>query len=142
LHLQIPAINLDAGLVSVGLNHDGTMEVPEPDYPGWYTGSPTPGEIGPSVITGHVDSIHGAAIFYSLKQLQPGDTIRISRQDNSTVTFKVERLETYSQDAFPTKAVYGNIDYPGLRLITCDGDFNPFTRHYSHNLVVYARAGL
>jgi sortase (surface protein transpeptidase) len=138
--LQVPAINLDANLVSVGLNADGALDVPPRDTAGWYTGSPTPGEIGPSVIDGHVDSVYGIAVFWFLKNLKPGDTISVTREDGRTVNFSVQKIASYDQSNFPTNDVYGDINYAGLRLITCDGDFNYATRHYSNNLVVYARA--
>lgn len=137
--LRIPSIELDAPVAGVGLNPDGTLGVPHHDYAGWYTGSPTPGEIGPAVFPGHVDSAGGIGVFWRLRELTPGAEMLVSRQDGSTVRFLVEKLETYEQAAFPTEQVYGNIDYAGVRLITCAGDFNFATRQYSHNLVVYGR---
>jgi sortase (surface protein transpeptidase) len=137
--IQIPAINLDATVESVGLDANGVLQVPDRWIAGWYNGSPTPGEIGPAVIDGHVDSIYGTAVFFYLKNLKPSDKIMISRNDGSVVTFNVEKIDSYDQNNFPTQTVYGNINYPGLRLITCDGTFNYETRHYSNNLVVYAR---
>lgn len=137
--LEIPSINVDASFSAVSQKADGTLGVPPAELAGWYTGAPTPGEIGPAIVVGHLDSIAGPAIFYNLKNLRPGDDIRITREDGRIVTFRVERSLSYPQDDFPSQAVYGNIDYAGLRLITCDGSFNQITRSYSHNLVVYAR---
>lgn len=139
LQLEIPSIAVEASLSKIGKNNDGSMEVPRnPDVAGWYEYAPTPGEIGPAVIAGHVDSLKGPAIFWNLNKLQPGDLIKIKREDNRTVTFKVDKQELLDQNNFPTEAVYGNIGHAGLRLITCGGDFNILTRHYSHNVVVYA----
>ncbi len=141
--LQIPAINLDANLVGVGLDENGALEVPEHDKAGWYTGAPTPGEVGPAIIDGHLDSsIYGEAVFWSLRDVKTGDTITVNRQDGSAVNFTVEKSASYDQHNFPTQEVYGNLDYPGLRLITCDGTFDYVTRHYSNNLVVFAKAQL
>lgn len=138
--MSIPAINLTSSFVPVGQNSDGSMEVPGPEVVGYYKYAPTPGEIGPAIFVGHVDdALVGPAIFYNLNKLNPGDEISVTRQDGTVVTFIVEKAESYEQDNFPTQKVYGNLDYPGLRLITCDGQFNPLTRGYSHNLVVYAR---
>ncbi len=138
-HLEIPDILLSADIIELGTNDDGSLEVPG-DYvhAGWYKYSPTPGEIGPSVIAGHVDSYQGPAVFFYLKDLQPGQMIYITRQDNSTVKFKVDSVALFDQANFPTASVYGNIDHAGLRLITCGGVYDPFTNHYSHNTVVYA----
>lgn len=139
IRLEIPTISVDAAFTQVGQKADGTLDVPPHDLVGWYTGAPTPGEIGPAIVVGHVDSVTGPAVFWYLEDLKPSDDIRITREDGRVVTFKVEKLETYAQDAFPSAKVYGNINYSGLRLITCEGDFNYATRHYSHNLVVYAK---
>jgi hypothetical protein len=141
--LSISSIGVNAPVVGVGQNSDGSIEVPGPDDVGWYKLGPTPGEIGPAVLVGHVDNATtGPAIFWNLRDMKPGDLVQVARGDGKTVTFKVEAVESYGQDNFPTQSVYGNIDYPGLRLITCTGDFNYLTHHYSDNLVVYARAQL
>lgn len=115
------------------------METPD-DYvrAGWYKFSPTPGELGPSIITGHVDNYQGPAVFFYLKDLQPKQKILITREDESIVTFEVDDVELFDQNAFPTDRVYGNIDHAGLRLITCGGDFNVMTGRYLQNIVVYA----
>jgi sortase (surface protein transpeptidase) len=136
--LRIPSINLSAPLAAVGLKTDGSLDVPsDPTMAGWYQNSPTPGEIGPSIIDGHVDRVGGIAIFWRLRELQPGDQIQINRADGTTVTFKVTDLQQFPQDNFPTKQIYGNLDYAGLRLITCGGVFNTETHHYSDNIVIF-----
>lgn len=136
----IPTIGVQANVIHLGLNPDQTLEVPKKDEEvGWYTGSPTPGEIGPSVMVGHLDSTVGAAVFYNLKKLKPGDVIEIQRQDGSIAKFQAESMEMFSQDNFPTDKVYGQIDYAGLRLITCAGTYSRAKGHYSDNLVVFAR---
>jgi LPXTG-site transpeptidase (sortase) family protein len=138
--LQIPKLGVDAGVIELGLQKDNTMEVPENGSDaGWYIHSPTPGEIGPSVIAGHYDTEKGPAIFYKLDKLSVGDEILVQREDNTTAKFTVEKIEQYPQDNFPTIQVYGPTSYPGLRLITCAGQFRERADRYSHNLVVYAR---
>jgi len=139
VHLDVPDIGLSTELIELGKNPDDTLETPTRyDIAGWYKYSPTPGEIGPSVIAGHVDNYLGPAVFFYLKDLKPGQLISVSREDGSTVKFQVEKVALFDQQNFPTKEVYGDIDYPGLRLITCGGNFNALTGHYSHNTVVYA----
>jgi sortase (surface protein transpeptidase) len=123
----------------VGNNSDGSMVVPADWHTaGWYEHSPTPGEIGPAVIDGHLDNVSGLAVFWRLRELTPGEFIYISRVDGTTVQFRVDSIQNYSQSNFPTKTVYGNIKYAGLRLITCGGTFNRLTHHYDQNTVVYA----
>jgi len=138
-HLDIPDIQLSTPLTQIGKNADDSLEVPaDSNIAGWYRFSPTPGEVGPAVISGHVDTYLGPAVFFYLKDLQPGQHIVITRQDESVVTFRVDKVAVFDQQDFPTGDVYGDIDYPGLRLITCGGTYNVLSGHYSHNTVVYA----
>lgn len=139
MQLKIPNIGVDTFVKVVGKRPDGTMVVPsDPASVGQYKYAPTPGENGPAVIVGHVDSAAGPAVFWRLRELSHGQTIEISRADGTTVTFRVDSVKNFPQDSFPTEEVYGDIDYPGLRLITCGGTFNYLTRHYSDNTVVFA----
>jgi sortase (surface protein transpeptidase) len=139
-HINIPKIGVDTTVVPTGLDSAGEIQVP-PDWTvtGWYDKSPTPGEIGPSVIVGHVDYTKGIAVFWRLRELAAGDTVAITRTDGSTANFAVTQIVEYPQDQFPTADVYSNINYAGLRLITCGGTFNAATHHYSHNIVVYGK---
>lgn len=139
--LRIPTIAVDTTFESpLGLHADQTIEVPDSyDKVGWYGLGVSPGEVGPAVILGHVDSYNGPAVFYSLGQLTPGDQIYIERADGTETTFEVMYLERYSQDEFPTEKVYGSTETPELRLITCTGIYDRGAKRYSHNLVVYAR---
>jgi sortase (surface protein transpeptidase) len=116
------------------------VEVPENyDEVGWYQYGPVPGSLGPAVVLGHVDSKIGPAVFYSIGQLAVGDEIIITLSDNKQVVFIIEKSELYDQEAFPTASVYGDIDYQGLRLVTCSGQYDRAAKRYSHNRVVYAR---
>ncbi|MEP7034508.1 MAG: class F sortase [Dermatophilaceae bacterium] len=138
VRLLIPAILVDTTLMELGLKADGSMQVPPSGFPaGWYAGAPTPGELGPAVIVGHVDW-KGPGVFFDVHKLKPGDRVSITRKDGNTPVFRVTRVQEYPKDQFPTTAVYGNIDHAGLRLITCGGTFNPRTRHYEDNIVVFA----
>jgi hypothetical protein len=138
VRLQIAAIGVDSTLMMLGLRGDGTLEVPKGGFPaGWYDRGPTPGEMGPAVIVGHID-MNGPGVFYKLHIMKPGDTVTITRADGSKPVFRVKQVEQYLKATFPTKLVYGNLDHAGLRLITCGGTFNSQTGHYEDNLVVFA----
>ncbi len=141
MQLEIPRLGLVASFGPVlGLASDGTIEVPDNyEEVGWYRFGPTPGELGPAVVLGHVDSEDGPAVFFSLGQLTAGDEILITRADVSVATFAVTGLERPRQAAFPIARVYGDIDHAGLRLITCSGQFVRGQQRYTHNLIVYAR---
>lgn len=141
--VRIPAINAQSTLVSLGLNADGSVQVPPvstPTQAGWFDGGPTPGETGPAVILGHVDGDHQVGIFYRLHELTVGDQITVTRQDGRTVTFRVTRVQEISKNQFPTEQVYGNTADPELRLITCGGSFNSSQHSYLNNIIVYASA--
>ncbi|WP_083555183.1 class F sortase [Streptacidiphilus jiangxiensis] len=139
--LTIPAIGVNASVMSVGLNPDGTVGVPPiaANAPAaWYDGTPTPGQTGPSVILGHVTvGRFGDGVFLHLAQLHPGDRIEVRRRDGSTAVFTVDRVQTVDKSAFPTQAVYGNVDRPALRLITCGGPHES-GGGYPDNVIVYA----
>lgn len=137
--VRIPAIDLDSDLIALGLEPDGSMEVPPGAFPaGWYTGAPTPGELGPAVLAGHVDYGGSAGVFSRLGVLTAGDTVEVERLDGSTAVFRVTRVEQHDKDAFPTAAVYDDIDHAGLRLITCGGPFDRRVDSYEDNVVVFA----
>ncbi len=140
--LQIPAINVDSNLNTIGLNSKGEISTPplnKDSHAYWLTVSPTPGELGPSTIIGHVDSAaYGPGVFFKLGDLRQRDKIDITRSDGSVATFQVERVVEYKKNQFPTAEVYGDIDHAGLRLITCGGNFDTAINSYQSNIVVYA----
>jgi sortase (surface protein transpeptidase) len=139
VRVEIPAIGVSSPLVRLGLNRDGTMQVPgDFQVAGWFTGGPQPGQLGPAVIAGHVDSRTGPAVFYRLRDLRPGDQIRVVRADHRVVRFQVESLASYPKQALPDEAVYGATTAPALRLITCAGTFDRSRHSYRDNLVVSA----
>jgi sortase (surface protein transpeptidase) len=142
MSIRIPAIGVTAPVTAVGLNANGTVQVPpltNHDLAGWYKYGPTPGQLGASVILGHVDSVTGVSVFFYLKDLRKGDKIDVTLADGKTATFVVDGVQRASKTSFPTHAVYGKISYPGLRLITCGGTFDPSTGHYADNIIVYAQ---
>ena len=140
--VTIPAIGVRSSLLHLGLNHDGTIAVPSvynrPMEAAWYKYSATPGEIGSSVIEGHVDTLRGPAIFFRLGALRPGNTIEIRLADGVTAVFRVRGVREYAKDDFPTKTIYGGANYAALHLITCGGAFDFNTGHYASSTVVFA----
>lgn len=141
VHLSIPSVGIEADFEGpLGLNEDKTVAVPDSyETVGWYQYGPKPGELGPSVVLGHFDSYKAPAVFYDLVYTKPGEIITITREDGTKADFIIERLVHRSQTDFPTEEVYGNLEYPGLRLITCSGFYDHGKQVYSHNLIVYAR---
>lgn len=140
VRLLIPAIEVDTPVIRLGLAPDGTVEVPPitaHDRAGWYQHSPTPGQTGPSVILGHVTvGRYGDGVFRRLARLRRGDRIRARLENGTTPEFTVDTVRTVAKADFPADEVYGNVDRPALRLVTCGG---PRTGdEYRDNVIVFA----
>jgi hypothetical protein len=140
--VTIPAIGVDSKLLHLGKNANGTIAVPSLTAPvsraAWYKYSPTPGQIGTSVIEGHVDSYQGPAIFFRLGALRPGDRVVVRLRDGVTAIFRVTGVRQYLKSRFPAKVIYGASNYASLHLITCGGAFDYATHHYLSSTVVFA----
>lgn len=142
--VSIPTIGVQLSLIELGLQPDGTLAVPsgaQVSKGAWFTGSPVPGAVGPSVIEAHVTTSTGKGPFFRLASLHDGDRASVRLADGTSVQFTVYRVARYPKDAFPTGEVYGNTSGPELRLITCGGEFDRSTGHFDDNTVVYARLG-
>jgi hypothetical protein len=143
LRVDIASIGLHADVVGRGLR-DGTVDPPPydtPDVAGWYRDGPAPGSPGAALLVGHVDTETGAAVFYTLATVRPGAPVDVTRSDGTVARFTVDAVETVPKTAFDPAHVYGYASpapHPELRLITCGGTFDPATRTYSANVVVYA----
>ena len=138
--IDIPSINVHStALVPLSVGADGVLPAPT-DYqaPGWYTGGPTPGQLGPAIIAGHVDGPDGPAIFYRLGELTAGAEVTITRQDGTIARFVIDSIASYPKAEFPTSVVYGNTtNRAELRLITCGGKFDRTTGHYVNNVIAF-----
>ncbi|MER7946065.1 class F sortase [Streptomyces sp. NPDC096079] len=140
VRVRVPAAGVDAGpVLDLGLNADGTVEVPsvgDADRIGWYDKGVTPGETGPAVLIGHFDTVRGPAVLKNVSRVRVGDEITVTRADGTTAVFRVRELEQVDKDAFPTVKVYGNTTRPELRLVTCGGELTD--GHRPDNIIVYA----
>lgn len=142
LRVRVPSAGIDAALAGIGLDGDGALVPPgDVDTAGWFDQGPGPGEPGPAVLAGHVDSTGGPAVFFRLRDVRAGDAVLVTRADGSTVRFTVTRVARYAKTAFPTAEVYAPTPDAELRLITCGGAFDRAARSYRDNVVVYASAG-
>jgi hypothetical protein len=140
--VAIPAIGVHSTLLDLGLNADGTIQVPSlltsAGQAAWYKYSATPGQVGASVIEGHVDSYQGPAVFFRLGALRPGDEVDVRLSDGVTAVFRVTGVREYLKSRFPAKTIYGATPYAALRLITCGGAFDYASGHYLSSTVVFA----
>ena len=120
----VPSINAESSLIATGVQEDGSLAVPpvsEPMQASWFNGSPTPGEIGPSVILGHINGGGHPGIFVNLSKLVAGSQIMVDRADGQRAVFQVSKVDTIPKSSFPTDAVYNDTPNSQLRLITCGG---------------------
>jgi sortase (surface protein transpeptidase) len=137
--LTVPAIGVRTRLIRLGITPQGTLQVPtSTSVAGWYTGSPRPGEIGSSVIAGHIDSVRGPGIFYRLRGMRAGERIYVRRANGSLAVFSVYAVREYPKAHFPTGKVYGPAPDAELHLVTCGGTFDHATHNYLSNVVVYS----
>jgi Sortase domain len=140
--VTIPAIGVKSKVLHLGVTTDGAIQVPslntQASDAAWYKYSVTPGQIGASVIEGHVDSYTGPAVFYRLGALRPGDKIDVRLADKVTAVFRVIGVREYLKSNFPAATIYRAPDYAALRLITCGGAFDDATGHYLSSTVVFA----
>jgi sortase family protein len=139
VRIRIPALHVDSKLINLGLRSDGSVAVPpRTDIAGWYDGGPRPGQPGPAVILGHVDSKDGPGIFLDLHAVKAGTEIRVDRADGSSVTFAVTKVQKVAKTKFPTDLVYAPTLDPTLRLVTCGGSFDRAKGSYRDNVIAFA----
>ncbi|WP_229830785.1 class F sortase [Actinoplanes ianthinogenes] len=139
VRLRIPALRVDSGLQPLGLRRDGTIAVPDRvEVAGWYRFGPRPGQPGPAVILGHVDSKTGPGIFARLSGLRAGALVGVERADGSSVTFRITGLSRVPKVEFPTDLVYAPTLDPTLRLVTCGGSFDAARGSYRDNVIAFA----
>jgi LPXTG-site transpeptidase (sortase) family protein len=139
--VRIPAIQVNAPVVPVGLDSAGWVDAPPPEnanLAGWFTGAVSPGEKGTAVIVGHVDNKQGPAVFYGLGALKKGNRVEVQRRDGKTATFEIYGVDVFEKKNFPGDRVYGSKGTPELRVITCGGGFSK-QHGYEGNVVVFAR---
>lgn len=141
ISLEIPSINVQAQIMTVGKNKDGSMGAPSGadfDKAAWYKYSPAPGQTGSSIIQGHVDYVSkGPGVFFDLGSLKQGDTVTVHRKDGTAVIFTIYKVKAYQKSQFPTDEVYGAADQPSLVLITCGGELDRQTGIYDSNTIAF-----
>ncbi|GHJ06153.1 hypothetical protein TPA0907_05200 [Micromonospora humidisoli] len=139
--IAISRIDVRAPVHQVGIAPDGSIDVPaaaRAQEAGWYDQGPTPGQYGPAVIVGHVDTTTGPAVFHGLRELRDGDRIEVTRADRRVAVFEVDQVQRYGKERLPVDEIFGDFSRPGLRLITCGGRWVGGGTGYADNVVVYA----
>ena len=140
VRIRVPRVGINGAIVPLDVVNN-SLSVPTAfENAGWWRDGPEPGEPGPAVIAGHVDSRTGPAVFYRLRELRAGDQILVDRVDGTTATFVIERMEQHNKNSFPNQSVYGDTADSQLRLVTCGGAFDTAAHRYVDNIIAYARA--
>lgn len=141
IRLSIPSIGVNAPFTGLGLNASGGLNPPPPDNTnlvGWYQDGTVPGNRGPAIVLGHVDTKTAPGVFWGLSSVTPGTTVDIARDDKVTATFTVDSVQVFAKDQFPDDLVYGKTSDAQLRLITCGGAYDRKRADYTANVVVFA----
>jgi Sortase domain len=139
--IRIASISVDAPIHDVGTEADGTIATPSlklRNEAGWYKDGPSPGQFGPAIVVGHVDTEDEPAVFHRLKELGPGERIEIVRRDRTVAVFEVNSVEQFDKQSLPTAKIYSDYSRPSLRLITCGGNWVGGETGYADNVIVFA----
>ena len=137
VRIVIPSLKVDAKVVQVGLDKNGAMQIPAVGIVGWYGLGPAPGASGPCVVVSHVSYGGKKGAFYYLKNLKAGDEVLIYDQSGDVATFQVDSTETILKSDLPKDKIWNNTKESVIRLVTCGGAYNPTTKHYLSNVIVY-----
>ncbi|MFJ9146901.1 class F sortase [Streptomyces sp. NPDC102270] len=143
LRLDIPDLGVQAPVVARGLDVRGAPDPPPFDQPGvvgWYAAGAQPGAAGTALMVGHVDTETRPAVFHRISALEPGERVRVIRDDGRVAEFTVDDVRVLGREHFDAHQAYGP-RVPGraeLRLITCGGTFDRASRSYTANVIVSA----
>ncbi len=149
--IRIPSLGVDAPVIPVGEDRYGAMEAPGAGHPAsdpiwntafWWKLGALPGQPGNAVLAGHVDRSDGSrAVFWNLRQMQPGEHISIITQPGQMLTFQVRSVESFANpDGGPNdpiiQRVFGPATTAHLNLITCYGSW--IGTEFNRRLVVFS----
>lgn len=141
VQLSIDTIGIDAPVLPVDVRQDGSMEAPDTAGDvGWYAPGFIPGEKGNAVLAGHLDTESGKpAVFWRLRELEPGDEVRILLSDGTDVRFVVTDRSIFEMDDEPLAHLFGSSSGSFVHLVTCGGGWREDLQTYERHLIVTAR---
>ena len=147
----IDAIDVDASVVTLGLDENNIPEVPDynntndaRNVVAWYGDfSAAPGEGSNAVFAAHA-TWEGPAVFANLEALETGDSVRILNRDGEELAYEVFanfRVDPEDPDALK---VMLPTEEDVVTLITCGGTWlpnpsDPLGGAYSNRTIVQAR---
>jgi LPXTG-site transpeptidase (sortase) family protein len=137
--IRIATIGVDAQIETVRIV-DGVMENPTgPWVVSWYRETATLGEVGNTVLAGHLDYWDvGPAVFHDVGRLRHGDRIAVTGDDGRVYTYEVDWVKRYDAASAPIQTIVGPTPTESLTLITCGGPFDAQQGVYLQRTVVRA----
>jgi LPXTG-site transpeptidase (sortase) family protein len=140
-YLIIPKLNVDARVLSVGVNTNGDLGTPNDIYDtAWYNESAQPGQPGATLIDGHIAGYTSPGVFEKLKSLNPGDQIEVQIGNGTTFTYQVVKSQDYPANNVNMAEAMTPVTpgVSGLNLISCDGTIVPGKGQYTERIIVFA----
>jgi len=139
MRLKIPAIDVDAVVIPLGVTSEGVMDVPKTPYEtAWFNLGPRPGEIGAAVIAGHYGWKNNIpAAFDDLHKLRVGDRVMVEDEQGVSISFIVRDTRVYGKDEAAPGVFSSNDDTAHLNLVTCMGAWDDIEKSRSDRLVVF-----
>ena len=139
--ITIEKIKVYARVKSMGILTSGALATPRnTNDAGWYNGSSKPGDGGASMIVGHAMGATGTGVFYNLKKLNVGDTIKVERGDGQVFRYAVVSKEQVPADKVDNSKMLLPVTTgkPGLNLMTCGGKFDAKEQTFDERILIYA----
>ena len=136
--IRYEGLRIDDEIISVGLDEDNELEVPDETEVGWWKFGSAPGLPGATVMAAHVSWNDRAGPFHQLGNAEIGDRLEVDTGDGYVRIYQVVERTMYGKSELPAERIWRTTGPETLVLITCGGDFNPNINRYRHNIVVYA----
>lgn len=154
--IRIPAIEVDAPVITLGIDENYAPEVPDDIWAkntggadagavvAWYNWSAPPGGSSNAVFAAHVTWDYKPAVFWELEDLKEGDTIVLINSEGKELVYQV--FANFLVDAADPDAL--KVMYPTeddiITLITCGGQWLPnpseqYGGEYINRVIVQAR---
>jgi LPXTG-site transpeptidase (sortase) family protein len=138
--LQVESIGISAEIEQLNIV-DGIMQDPTgPWVVSWYEETAGLDQIGNLVAAGHINYWNvGDAVFANIDDLQEGDLIVFTGEDEAKYTYAVQwtqLVEVATMDTDTLQDLVGPTDAENVTLITCGGEFDYNTGEYLSRTVV------
>ena len=122
----IPSIGVDAPVVALGMDDELVPDVPSNAKDvAWYEFSPLPGEGGNAVLGGHLNWAGDPGVFADLKDVEPGEIVRIIAADGREFAYRVTDNFIVDPTDPDAREVLAATETDTITLLTCGGTWVP-----------------